>query len=535
LVRSNVSFLTKHVTAPWRVFLICVAGNALLRLPSFFRTVLDWDESLYALMARQWLAGHLPYTTIWDNKPVGIYAIFALFEAVFGNPVIAMRAATVMCVSCLCVVIWRLAHVLLVSLNDRAAGRLAWLAVLSFMLGALSNDGLSANTELFMEGFSAAALLAAIDPVFCAARPIRRAACVGLLFSLACMIKYVAVFEAPAAAFALLAMAPDGPGPGWRAAAVRCAAAAAGALLVPGLTIAAYAAAGQLPLWWACAIASNVTRVAAPFSVAQLHAVAFIILPRWAPAVIAGCVLIITSPFEALGLFRRRPGGQARRPHVLLALWLLGGGLGAASAKTFYDHYFLQILPPACLALALLAGRAAPSLAGGSRWRAGLLAALLLIAPANAGYGTVAAITPPWRAGAGFAPDTPARIAALLRPQIAAGASLYVFDSQPIIYALTGAVLPTRFVLPSVLTRCFLARVAGVDAPAEVARILSTDPDFVIAQTGPLQTPDPAVYTAFNAAMTRYGVWQQFPDAVIYRLRPGATRTPIIPLPDDCP
>jgi hypothetical protein len=85
-----------------------------------------------------------------------------------------------------------------------------------------------------------------------------------------------------------------------------------------------------------------------------------------------------------------------------------------------------------------------------------------------------------------------------------------------------------------VLTRCFLSRVAGVNAPAEVARILSANPDFVIAQTGPPQSPDKAVYAEFNAAMPRYNLWKRFPDAVIYRLRPDAGRTPITPLPDDC-
>ncbi len=525
-MRPAASFLTKRVTAPWQVFLLCLAGNLLLRLPAFFRSVLDWDESLYALMAGQWLQGHLPYTAIWDNKPVGIYAIFALFEAVFGNPVVAIRAAMIVCVSSLCVVIWRLAHVLLVEHPPAFAGRLAWLAVSSVMLGSLSNDGLSANTELFMEAFSAAAILAAIDPLFCARRPLRRAAYVGLLFSLACMIKYVAVFEAPALAFALLAMTPEHAAFTWRGAARRCAAAIAGALLVPGLVGLAYALAGQLTLWWACSIASNFTRVAVPFSVPQLHAVAFIILPRWAPAIIASLALIASLPFAA---FVRRRG------HVLLAIWLLGGVAGVTSAKSFYDHYFLQILPPACLALALVAGWLAPGLGGWRRWRAGLFAAAMLAIPANAGYGALAAVIAPLRApGGGFRPDTPARIAALLRPQIAAGASLYVFDSQPIIYALTDARPPTRFVLPSVLTRCFLSRVAGVNAPAEVARILSANPDFVIAQTGPPQSPDQAVYAEFNAAMPRYNLWKRFPDAVIYRLRPDAGRTPITPLPDDC-
>jgi hypothetical protein len=514
------------------VFLICLAANLALRSASFFRSVLDWDESLYTLMARQWLAGHLPYTTIWDNKPVGIYAIFAAFEAVFQNPVIAIRAATVTCVSLLGVIVWRLTHLVLAAAPEAAARRLAWLAALTFTLGALSNDGLSANTELFMECCSAAAVLAAIDPAFCAGRPGLRAACAGGLFGLACMIKYVAVFEAPALAFAVLAAAPAERW-SWRGAAQKSAAAVAGALFLPGLTVLTYAAAGRLTLWWDCSIAANFTRVAAPVARSQLHAVAFIILPRWAPAIAAACIVLAAAPGAALAWSR---GRAAARFDVLLALWLAGGALGVCSAKSFYDHYFLQILPAISIALAMVIARLVPGLGSWRAASAALLSAALLIIPAYAGFSSLAAIIRPLRApGGGFKPDTPSQIAALLRPQVAGGATLYVFDSQPIIYALTGATPPTRFVLPSVLTRCFLARVAGVNAPAEVARILSTNPDFIVTATGKPQTPDPVVYAAFTGDLAaRYALWQGFPDAEIYRLRPGAPTALVAPRAADC-
>jgi 4-amino-4-deoxy-L-arabinose transferase-like glycosyltransferase len=523
---------TSLLPAPWRVFPLCLISNVLLRLPSFFRSVLDWDESLYVLIAGQILSGHLPYTTIWDNKPPGIYVIFALFEALFRDPVIAIRAATVVFVSLDAVIVWRLTHVLLAGAPARLARRGAWLAAAGFTLGALSNDGLSANTELFMAGFSAAAILAAIDPGFCTRHPLRRATWTGLLFGLACMVKYVAVFEAPAVAFALLLATPSG----WRAGVQKSAAAIAGALILPAMTVTAYAAAGQIPLLWSCSIAANFARVAVPFSLPQLHAAAFTILPRWLPAVFASCAVLVSAPFAAIAWRRGAAMRAATFGHVLLALWLLGGALGVISAKSFYDHYFLQILPAASIALALVTARLFPAFGRISRFSAALLAMALLFIPARAGYWSLIAAIQPLRAPqGGFQPDTPARIAATLRPKIAAGATLYVFDSQPIIYALTGAAPPTRFVLPSVLTRCFLARVAGVNAPAEVARILSSNPDFIITQAGTPQTPDPDVYAEFNADIqSRYRLWQRLPDAVIYSLRPGAPVGAVIPAPDHC-
>ena len=79
---------TRRPLLPW------ITGGALIllavlsRAPSFVMSVTDWDESLYVIMAGQWRAGHLPYTAVWDNKPIGIYAIFALFQSVFGDRIL---------------------------------------------------------------------------------------------------------------------------------------------------------------------------------------------------------------------------------------------------------------------------------------------------------------------------------------------------------------------------------------------------------------------------------------------------------------
>ena len=59
-------------------------------------------------MAQQWRLGHLPYTTVWDNKPIGIYAIFALFQAIFGDRVFAIRIATIVFVSVLAFTVFKI-------------------------------------------------------------------------------------------------------------------------------------------------------------------------------------------------------------------------------------------------------------------------------------------------------------------------------------------------------------------------------------------------------------------------------------------
>ena len=106
----------------------------------------------------------------------------------------------------------------------------------------------------------------------------------------------------------------------------------------------------------------------------------------------------------------------------------------------------------------------------------------------------------------------------------AAPNSLYVFDSQPILYALTGLTPPTRFVLPSELTGRTLPGVARVNPAQEVARILAQRPQIIATHSWPPDpaTTDPDVYTELQAALAaHYRLWAHVPGINLFLLRPG--------------
>jgi hypothetical protein len=139
--------------------------------------------------------------------------------------------------------------------------------------------------------------------------------------------------------------------------------------------------------------------------------------------------------------------------------------------------------------------------------------------------------------------DTPARIAREIQPLLAkptaalADGQLFVFDYQPIIYSLAGQNPPTKYPFPSVLTRCQLARVAKVAAVHEIARILATNPKFIVLSRFPYQDPSIVnlrVYAAVDRSLAaRYQVWRIYDDAVVYRLR--APDAPVNHSFDDLP
>jgi 4-amino-4-deoxy-L-arabinose transferase-like glycosyltransferase len=518
-----------HPALSWRtqsfiavIFLLLVL---IPRIPTFFRSVLDWDESLYFLMAAAWRQGHLPYTTIWDNKPIGIYAIFAVFQAIFGERIAAIRAATVVFVSLAAFTVFKITFIL-ANPAGRAAVLCAIFAGLLFILGAFGNDGLSANTELFMAACTSLGVLAALSGEYFTGRLVLQGGLTGLALGAAFMVKYVAVFEAPAVLFLLAASCPP------RGIRRILAAALAGAALPLMLAIMVYGMANQLPLWWETSIASNFRRLAPPIPAGAIPAALNLQLARWGALYSLAALLLASA---AVGLTRSLWSRQLTRDrlhHFFLAAWLLGGGVGVAVSKSFYDHYFLQLLPVLCVTAGWIIARALHYIKNWPRYRLGLILLLLALQPAlTAGAALRDAAAPVLTFHNGhFAirPDPSAVISGDINAALAArtadlsGPAIYVFDGQPIIYALTRQAPPTRYVLPSVLSKNFLGHVANVDAAAEVRQILAENPIFIVRDWHPPRNPktvNQTVYIEMDQALAaRYRLWRSYGGMDVYCL-----------------
>lgn len=483
---------------PWRLQAYALAGllalACILRAPSLLRSVLDWDESLYLLMVSAWRASHLPYTTIWDNKPPGIYVIFAAALAICGHHIAAIRGATIIASSLTAFAVWRIAFALLTGTPHRLI--CAWLGGLTYSIGALSNDGLAANTEIFMVCFTAYSLVTALST----APPWRLGFITGALFACAILTKYVAIFEAPAILLILLWWHPSGT------ALKRLTAAMFGGLVPLAIIIGLYAAHGQLALWWQDSVAANFTRADTQITIASLQNALTMQISRWLPLYAAPLVM----------LWQLRRAGPQRRSRIFLLVWLAGSSIGVAAAKSFYDHYFQQILPVLSVITAVM-------FAGFTNRRAiiAVFAAYITI-PSFAAANAIWQIT--WPVLNPTHQDIPEQIANDLRAILQPGQKIYVFDDQPIIYFLINQTPPTRFVLPSTLTTKFLARVAGVDALAEVTRILATNPSYIIINSYPAaDTPNKnqTVYDVMNAALAaRYHLWHSYTTSKIYQINP---------------
>ncbi len=506
---------------PWAIGGALAALAMLTRLPAFALSVVDWDESLYFIMAEQWRAGHLPYTTVWDNKPIGIYAVFAAVQTLLGDSPVSMRIVGVLAIAATATLLYRMTRHLLRNLPPLTAELSGGFAGALFILTTMSDDGIASNTEIFMEAFTCLGMLWALTPG--GRISTGRALAIGFSLGLAFMLKYVAVFDM-FAVFGAMTLLPGRSRSGWAriAAVLRLGLVfSAGALAPFVAAVLLYAAHGRFAVFLQASLLSNLRRVAIPVS-GDSFLGAFSAQAMLYPALYAALLWLVVS------LFGR--GRAAGRAEVLVLLaWAVTASIGVASGGLYFSHYFIQILPILCVAVGLVAAQAASALRGLPRAAVFALILAGLVTPAvQAGVtlGRMIPIATRPAVGPGPLSDTPAAVAADLRPELARtpGETIYVFDGEPVLYSLLGVPLPTPYVFPSFLLSRLLSHTVNIDPLAVLDGIMAKRPLFVIRRRFPgVQSPvtrNVSVYAKMEADLTAdYDVWRVYDTMVVYRRR----------------
>lgn len=434
----------------WPGIIFVLAFATIMRLRSFPPTVIDWDESLYAVVARELMEGRLPYVSAFEIKPLGVFIAMAGFMATFGKTVFAIRLLGLICVCATCLLLYAIA---------RCGGlsRLAALASAMFYAGVTTTmGGLATNIEILYAPFVVAAALVALrtagqrDPI----RQIGATLGIGFLIGLAAWFKYLAVLPGSALILMLLIA--------WWARGARVIhigflgavfwiSAATPTIISGGY----YAWLGHWSAFWH----ANFGFMS---SYAALGGGDF-----RESIVRAGMTVLPVALIATFGI----PSWRARRFWVgALFFWLIAEGAAVSVPGKFYDHYFILILPPVCLFGAL--GVDAVSRRVGGLKVSWLPATLLVFACVPyVLYGVARWVWP--------LPDAPREIAEVIRSDQRPGDTLWVVNSEPVIYLLTGLPIPTVYVMPPHLLSAFSAIIPG-NADSEISRLIATRPRYVV-------------------------------------------------------
>jgi hypothetical protein len=270
---------------------------------------------------------------------------------------------------------------------------------------------------------------------------------------------------------------------------------------------AGYAAAGQFDAWMQGNILAPLAYVEGPD-----------LAPGLRRGVLGALPHLLWPGLAALGLLAGDPA--SRRTGMLVLPWFAAAMLAAAAPLKFYDHYFLLLLPALCL-LAALGLAALARLALRARFRARGFAvgvAVLMALPLSD------MVLPRLAQGAGLRMPDPARqVAAIAHAALQPGEALFVANWHPILYVLAGRPPPTRYAFPGHLAGHF-APVTGIDADAELARVLALPPGVIVVAPAFWPLIRPEARAAIEAALARgYALMATVPDGTgpveVWRLR----------------
>lgn len=433
------------------VFALCLGLSVLVRYNGLFPSVIDWDVSLYAVMAQHWLQGDLPYDAVWDQHSVGLPALFAAILYVFPKSMVALRLSACVAVAVTTTTVYFAARRI-----DRG-----WVApvaaVVLYTAWTARLWGLSGNTEIYLNALIAPAMYLLMregEATPGGVRSIARLCLAALLLGVAFQVKHVAL--ATTALFfsaTLAATLRNG-----RTYATRALAAAVGCFLLPSLVVTAYfCAEGLAAQYFHAVVVANLVYVTDRPGVTQILAE----VPR-------SFIIPIGAIVAAAVIAWKRPDRRA----ALVLAWAIATLIDVALPGKFWPHYFLLIMPPA----SLLAGLAAAAVyRAWGRSSVAAVSALVLLACNPVGVYADSMLT---RAFAHR--DVPEIIAGVIGEDLSPeDDSIFVFNYQPVLYLLTGAKLPTRHVLPADWAQRYSA-VTGVDPLKELDKVFRARPEYVV-------------------------------------------------------
>jgi 4-amino-4-deoxy-L-arabinose transferase-like glycosyltransferase len=494
----------------WPPLLLLLAGS-LLRAASFRTSVIDPDEGLYLLQAREWLRGGWPLVATWDMHPVGGPAMVAIALLAFGESIASVRLLGLLAVTATAWILYLTVRILG---GPRAVGIAAGLL---YIVHTAIRAGLSTNTELLFAPFTCAALAIGVHALRAqSSLSWRSLTAMGLLVGWALTIKQVVVpLGCLAFALPMLPAYVRGTLPLRRA--ITMAAVFALLCATPTLAFAlAYFLKGELAAFLNGSILAPIRYVGDPIA-----------LPAVALQISKACVglfwLIVLALMAVVRIGAPRSFREEQMATNFALLWFLAGCVAVAGPLQFWGHYFLILVPPLSLLAATGAWRLArlgrPSIA------AVILVCLVIATASDIWLDRFARLIKLGRLSECCTlankdkPDVPRLVAGRIAAELAPGRPIFVFNYQPIVYFLSQAALPTRIAFPIDLvgTQNF----TGVDLDVELARVLVSKPHFIVMDRNSMFPVRPSAQALVDSELgANYNLVATFDD-VDSRPSPG--------------
>ncbi|MEK7216968.1 MAG: hypothetical protein AAB289_15385 [Chloroflexota bacterium] len=295
-----------------------VALTLAFRLPSLFEPPWYDDEGIYAAVAHALLRGDRLYKDVLDNRPPGIYWLYAAMLAVSGYSVAFVKLTATVSFLLTQLAVFQMARRLWDPLTA-----LVVIALFGFLGSIPMLEGNLANAEIFMILPVTLGMLLAMGQRWFAA---------GVALGCALLIKQIAGLEALAIVAGLLMFHPR----------------PAAALLRfgAGYVIPCLIAAGYL---WSQGTIADFWYVCVSYYFGYVQRETRIPVEFWALKLV-----VLGLSAACIGWFMRGPRSIARFQRGLVLIWTAAAFYGAFFTSRPYPHYLLEPLPPLLMVLGWL-------------------------------------------------------------------------------------------------------------------------------------------------------------------------------------
>lgn len=427
-----VNDVKKTAAAGWPVmirFALVAAIVVGLRLPTLDQTVVDWDESVYLVVAQDLVNGGDLYRTVWDHKGPFLYAMLIPPVLIADGQLAPIRWYATL---------WLVATMFFLDLIGRRISSPDWSFVGALAYGLFFSlprfGGLAANGELLMMLPATIAIWFGVRWLSSDAGRWELAGC-GLFAAVAFFTKATALFTLAVIPFLVLVRASQRARPRWSAASADFAALSAPPVLVSTAILAWFWSSGRLQDYLFATLDFNLFYVAGtPFLESWERFAAFF---AWAS---------VGDPVTALALvgliflaFRSPPVSQQPWIRNLVLGLGLFSFIGVISARNLFFHYYLQMALPYGVVITLFTASLEIETA---KWRRLASIALAL--------GVFSAFSPHR-----FSPDGLTRkstedvvladITAYIDQNAQVADEIYVLGGEPILYYLSQRRSPSKY------------------------------------------------------------------------------------------
>ncbi|NQU95572.1 MAG: glycosyltransferase family 39 protein [Candidatus Omnitrophica bacterium] len=436
----------------------------ILRSPSYDKSVIDWDESMYLLGGDNILHGGILYKDFWDYKGPLLYLIFAFIIKVTGHSMLGLRLFT-------CVWIW-FSALLIFFIGKKLLNKTSGVFASIFFVVATSCANLAAlasNSEIF---FLLPVLIGAYIILFLKSKPVYFFIA-GISLGLAFNINIISIFHfLPLLLFILIMKRNEnGLSQSMKNASIFC----LGFLTPLFIFMAYFYYNGLMDKFMVVYFSKSFQYIAQSFAPGLIMNRLSDFLYHAAIVIWGICLLAVLSIFAYLSGFY----GKDKKIGFLI-LWSISVLLGIVLHGRFFTHLFIQELPAICLLGGIFIGKIIYS-----KVNKILVASIIILISVEMAFvvqdniryfGKIILSQDKFRLN-----DTPARISDYVRPNLSSSEYIYVPNYEPIIYFLTKAKIPTKYSFPLVLMHAQShEKKLGINAYEEVKKILSLKPSYII-------------------------------------------------------